>query len=148
MDIKYRRGQAEHGGDLLKKGCLLNDLIDELIDALVYALSERERLNRPAPHAVPHVPMLEWEGKPVNGLKRCSECGISETYWERWPTCPEGTKPSAPSPVRGNQGLSLHYTSADQLERLHRRDGDKQQALGTHSEHIDWDREVPPTIEP
>jgi hypothetical protein len=36
-----------------------------------------------------HEPLLELDGKKINGLKRCKWCGLSETYWERWPSCSE-----------------------------------------------------------
>jgi hypothetical protein len=34
-----------------------------------------------------HVPVLEINGRPVRGLKRCAYCGLSETYWLRWSEC-------------------------------------------------------------
>lgn len=35
----------------------------------------------------PHEPLMELGGKSILGLKRCKNCGLSETYWERWPEC-------------------------------------------------------------
>lgn len=40
---KYRRGQAEHGGDLWEHPRLLDDAIEEAIDLVVYLYTERER---------------------------------------------------------------------------------------------------------
>lgn len=34
-----------------------------------------------------HVPLLKYEGRTIRGLKRCKDCGLSETYWQRWPDC-------------------------------------------------------------
>jgi hypothetical protein len=35
-----------------------------------------------------HTPFAHREdGSPITGLKRCANCGLSETYWERWPDC-------------------------------------------------------------
>lgn len=34
-----------------------------------------------------HVPMLTWKDKLIDGLKRCENCGMSETYWENFPKC-------------------------------------------------------------
>lgn len=35
-----------------------------------------------------HEPCLfNEEGEPIQGLKRCKHCGLSETYWGRWPKC-------------------------------------------------------------
>ena len=36
-----------------------------------------------------HQPLLELEGKIIRGLKRCKFCGLSETYWKRFPDCGE-----------------------------------------------------------
>ena len=35
-----------------------------------------------------HEPLLfNDDNEPIGGLKRCKNCGLSETYWERWPVC-------------------------------------------------------------
>lgn len=34
-----------------------------------------------------HEPLLELDGKPIGGLKRCKNCGLCETYWQRFPVC-------------------------------------------------------------
>ena len=35
-----------------------------------------------------HTPLLKREdGSEIKGLKCCSACGLSETYWERFPVC-------------------------------------------------------------
>ena len=34
-----------------------------------------------------HEPLLKIDDRPIIGLKRCKHCGLSETYWERWPEC-------------------------------------------------------------
>lgn len=46
IEIKYRRGQLEHGGNLWEKGdeFLLNAAIEEAIDQVVYLLTLRETL--------------------------------------------------------------------------------------------------------
>lgn len=46
VDEKYRKGQAEHGGDLFEKGALelINAGIDEAIDQVVYLLTARDKL--------------------------------------------------------------------------------------------------------
>ena len=46
IDRKYRRGQAEHGGDLwdLSVEALVADAIDEAVDQLVYLLTIRDRI--------------------------------------------------------------------------------------------------------
>lgn len=48
-DSKYRRGQAEHGGDLFTKPTLivLDAAIEEAVDSYVYLESLRERLYGP-----------------------------------------------------------------------------------------------------
>lgn len=41
----------------------------------------------------------------VRGLKRCVNCGLSETYWSKWPTCDNSgiaTGKSFPTDSRGN----------------------------------------------
>jgi hypothetical protein len=43
IDIKYRRGQAEHGGDLWRKP-MLRSLADELTDANVYFATLERRV--------------------------------------------------------------------------------------------------------
>lgn len=46
VDPKYRKGQAEHGGDLfsLTEMSLLNMAIDEAVDQVVYLLTLRNQL--------------------------------------------------------------------------------------------------------
>lgn len=46
VDIKYRKGQKEHGGDLLKKDAkfLLENAIQEAIDQYVYLVTLREKM--------------------------------------------------------------------------------------------------------
>jgi len=34
-----------------------------------------------------HIPLLQLDGKEIKGIKRCSVCGLSETYWKRFPVC-------------------------------------------------------------
>lgn len=45
-NAKYRKGQAEHGGDLFSKTKLeLNEMaLEEAIDSVVYLLTQREHL--------------------------------------------------------------------------------------------------------
>lgn len=45
-DAKYRKGQAEHGGDLFEKSALelIDMAIDEAIDQVVYLLTARDKL--------------------------------------------------------------------------------------------------------
>jgi hypothetical protein len=47
VDVKYRKGQAEHGGDLFKLTPikLLDAAIDEAIDQVVYLLTLKEQIN-------------------------------------------------------------------------------------------------------
>lgn len=48
VDAKYRKGQAEHGGNLLNKlpAEVLDMAIEEAIDQVVYLLTLREILNK------------------------------------------------------------------------------------------------------
>jgi hypothetical protein len=48
IDKKYRAGQQEHGGDLWKKAAVLDFLIDEVVDQVVYAESLEEQKNDPS----------------------------------------------------------------------------------------------------
>ncbi len=45
MDEKYRRGQEEHGGDLRERN-VGRDVLDEMIDGVVYAVTLLEQHNR------------------------------------------------------------------------------------------------------
>jgi hypothetical protein len=47
VDIKYRKGQAEHGGNLFDMSTitLLDCAIDEALDQVVYLVTLRQRLN-------------------------------------------------------------------------------------------------------
>jgi len=47
IDAKYRAGQREHGGNLWKKPGVLEMLLDELVDACVYAESKLEQDENP-----------------------------------------------------------------------------------------------------
>lgn len=46
VNIKYRRGQDEHGGDLFRKNSLMliDCAIDEAIDQVVYLITIRDQL--------------------------------------------------------------------------------------------------------
>ena len=46
VDAKYRKGQVEHGGDLIDKDIelLLNDALGEVIDQVVYLLTIKQQL--------------------------------------------------------------------------------------------------------
>ena len=44
VEEKYRRGAKQHGGDLFDVDCL-EEVVDELIDGLVYVLTEIEKRN-------------------------------------------------------------------------------------------------------
>ena len=46
IDRKYRIGQAEHGGDLWERVPLIEDLIEESIDQVTYALTLKSQLGR------------------------------------------------------------------------------------------------------
>lgn len=46
IDRKYRAGQEEHGGDLWERVPLVDDLIDESIDQVTYALTLKTQLGR------------------------------------------------------------------------------------------------------
>ncbi len=47
ISTKYRKGQAEHGGNLFDKsvGALLDEAINEAIDQLVYLITAKAKLN-------------------------------------------------------------------------------------------------------
>jgi hypothetical protein len=47
VDEKYRKGQAEHGGDLWKKPGVLEMLMEECIDFYVYAHVLRQQRDNP-----------------------------------------------------------------------------------------------------
>ena len=63
VDAKYRVGQAEHGGDLWERVPLIEDLIEESIDQVTYALTLKSQLGRAkslledARNAVPENPV-------------------------------------------------------------------------------------------
>ncbi len=44
VDAKYRAGAAEHGGELYKKKNIIDMLIEEHIDGLVYALTLKQQI--------------------------------------------------------------------------------------------------------
>ena len=44
IDRKYRIGQAEHGGDLWERVPLVDDMIEESIDQMTYALTLKSQL--------------------------------------------------------------------------------------------------------
>lgn len=44
VEEKYRRGQAEHGGDLHKKPAMLKMLREEVLDAVVYQTTLEEQI--------------------------------------------------------------------------------------------------------
>lgn len=46
VDIKYRKGQDEHGGDLFNKPVLdlVDSAIDEAVDQVVYLLTLRNKM--------------------------------------------------------------------------------------------------------
>jgi len=46
VDRKYRAGQAEHGGDLWERVPLVEDMIEESIDQITYALTLQSQLGR------------------------------------------------------------------------------------------------------
>lgn len=43
VDAKYRKGQAEHGGDLMEKDGILDMAIEEAIDLVVYLLTLKHK---------------------------------------------------------------------------------------------------------
>jgi len=47
VDEKYRKGQAEHGGDLWKKPGVLEMLMDECVDFWVYAYVLKQQRDNP-----------------------------------------------------------------------------------------------------
>lgn len=47
VDIKYRKGQIEHGGDLWKKPGVLEMLMDECVDFFVYAYVLKQQRDNP-----------------------------------------------------------------------------------------------------
>ena len=46
VDAKYRVGQAEHGGDLWERVPLVEDLIEEALDQMTYALTLKSQLTQ------------------------------------------------------------------------------------------------------
>lgn len=46
VDAKYRVGQSEHGGDLWERVPLVEDLIEEALDQMTYALTLKSQLGR------------------------------------------------------------------------------------------------------
>lgn len=46
LDVKYRKGQREHGGDVWLKGGMLDHAIDEVVDLAVYLLTLKQQLQR------------------------------------------------------------------------------------------------------
>lgn len=44
VDIKYRKGQAEHGDDLFKKANLIDDALEEVLDLAVYLYTLRDQI--------------------------------------------------------------------------------------------------------
>ena len=46
IERKYRLGQAEHGGDLWERVPLVEDLIEEALDQMTYALTLKSQLGR------------------------------------------------------------------------------------------------------
>ena len=63
IERKYRLGQAEHGGDLWERVPLVDDMIEESIDQMTYALTLKSQLGRvkklleDARNAVPENPV-------------------------------------------------------------------------------------------
>lgn len=47
VDVKYRKGQREHGGDIWKKPGVLEMLMEECIDFYVYAHVLRQQRDDP-----------------------------------------------------------------------------------------------------
>lgn len=47
INTKYRKGQAEHGGDLFAKSGIIDMAIDEAVDMVVYLLTLKEQLEHP-----------------------------------------------------------------------------------------------------
>ncbi len=62
---KYRKGQAEHGGDLWRHHDLLDRAIEEAIDQVIYLFTERER-RRGLDRTI---------GEYRIGRSHCSKCG-------------------------------------------------------------------------
>ena len=46
------------------------------LDALAGGASKRNKVKLCA-----HEPLLELDGKPIKGSKRCKHCGLNESYW-------------------------------------------------------------------
>jgi|TARA_R110002051_G_scaffold305675_1_gene375795 hypothetical protein len=46
VNEKYRAGQSEHGGDLWERVPLVEDLIEEALDQMTYALTLKSQLGR------------------------------------------------------------------------------------------------------
>lgn len=61
LSVKYRIGQAEHGGSLWKKSGIIKNLNDEKTDFVVYTHVLEEQLR--------HVENLLLAGQPMEALK-------------------------------------------------------------------------------
>lgn len=89
----YERLAPEFGHETRKESAKPWSEVPEKNKRLMIAVcaallrSRMERAERP------HKPMTHWKGREIKGLKRCENCGLSETYWLKFPACP---LPSAP----------------------------------------------------
>ena len=46
FEIKYRNGQAEHGGNLWERTPLIDDLLEETLDQVAYAVTLKQQLQK------------------------------------------------------------------------------------------------------
>lgn len=46
VDAKYRKGQAEHGGNLWLKPGMLDMALDEIVDLYVYMVTLKEQIEK------------------------------------------------------------------------------------------------------
>jgi hypothetical protein len=53
-----------------------------------------------------HEPLLELDGKLIEGTKRCKNCGLNEYYWTKFPRCC-AYQPSATAGVVENNSKGL-----------------------------------------
>ena len=67
FDIKYRNGQAEHGGNLWERTPLIDDLLEEALDFSAYTVTLKQQLQRVEYHLEKALEELEDKGCGCGG---------------------------------------------------------------------------------
>lgn len=89
VDAKYRKGQAEHGGDLWKKPGVLEMAMDECVDHYVYCHVLKEQRDNPElVDPTLHDDDLTVSRVPV-GKMTCPKCGRHDfkAQWGEFVSC-------------------------------------------------------------